>query len=204
MYMYRNDVIPWCVSYHKTQAVSIHFVYCMEMTRSLYIRLFLLRFLFLQYAVTVAVYEVNQQSQYGPAGKEDERMGRQFRENEGTTDEPQGSDDVHGRAAESARFVGIGTAQDEDAHTGAKEGKNRASAACFRYDVYGRKSRNAGYDNTDDDLNDIGRMEFRMHFIEAHGHESVTAHGIESAALGKEHTQDDRGKTADGARTYDS
>ena len=32
-------------------------------------------FLFLQYAVTVAVYEVNQQSQYGPAAKEDERMG---------------------------------------------------------------------------------------------------------------------------------
>ena len=42
-----------------------------------------------------------------------------------------------------------------------RKAKNRAGTACFRYDVYGRKSRNAGYDNTDDDLNDIGRMEFR-------------------------------------------
>ena len=111
---------------------------------------------------------------------------------------------MHGRTAESARLVGIDAAQDENAHAGAEEGKNRSGTACFRYDVYGCESRDTGDDYAYDDLNDIRRMEFRMHFVETHRHEAVPAHRIESTALGKEHAKDDCGKATDSARTDDS
>ena len=150
-----------------------------------------------------SVDHVNDEAQDGPAREQHQCMRRQFREDEGTTDEAQRSDDVDGRTAESARMVWIEPAQDEDADTGTEEGENRTGTARFSDDMDRRETGDAGDDDANNNLDDIRRMEFRMDLVETHGHEAVTAHRVKGPALSEEHAQDDRRQAADGASTDD-
>ena len=100
-------------------------------------------------------------------------------------------------------MVRIEATQDEDADAGTEEGENRTGAARFSNDVDWREASDAGNDDADDDLDNVRRMELGMDLIEAHGHQAVAAHGIEGAALGEEHAQDDRRKAADSAGADD-
>ena len=93
------------------------------------------------------------------------------------------------RAAESSRLIRVFAAQNENADARAQESENRTGTARFGDDVNRRETGDAGNENADDNLNNIRRVEFRMDLIQAHGHQSVAAHGIESPALGIEHAQ---------------
>ena len=100
-------------------------------------------------------------------------------------------------------MIRIDAAQNQDTDAGAQEGEDRTGAARFSDDMDRREARNAGNDDTDDDLNDVRRLELGMNLVEAHGHEAVTTHGVKGTALGEEHAQDNRRQAADSAGADD-